>query len=355
MSHLFDPLTLRGVTLRNRIGMSPMCQYSAQDGIANDWHKIHLGSRAVGGAGLLIVEATAVEPRGRISPGCLGMWSDAHAEAFASAIAFCKSHGVKMGIQLAHAGRKASSHRPWQGSGDVSDADGGWQTVAPSEIRFSDSYRLPHALSVNEIRATQQAFVDAARRAIHAGFDLIEIHAAHGYLLHSFYSPLSNTRTDEYGGSFDNRIRMLIETTRAVRSAIPHSTALSVRLSCTDWTDGGWTLDETAALATKLKGEGVDIIDCSSGGNIATAKVPIGAGYQVTFAEAVRRAADVPTMAVGMISEPTHADEIVRNGRADVVLLARAFLRDPYWAIHAARALGHDIKSLVPPQYVRGY
>ncbi len=355
MSHLFDPLPLRGVTLRNRVGVSPMCQYSAQNGMANDWHKIHLGARAMGGAGLVITEAVAVEPRGRISPGCLGIWDDAHAAALAETVAFCKSQGATMGIQLAHAGRKASSKRPWDGGGNAPDAQGGWDIVGPSNQPYSEAYRTPRALSVDEIRGIQHAFADAAHRAISAGFDLIEIHAAHGYLLHSFYSPLSNTRADEYGGNFDNRIRMLIETTRAVRGAIPETAPLCVRLSCTDWVEGGWTLEDSIALAARLKNEGVDIVDCSSGGNSPAQKVTPGAGYQVPFAEGIRRAASIPTMAVGLISEPTHADEIIRNGRADVALIARASLRDPNWPIHAARVLGSDFKSLVPVQYVRGY
>lgn len=353
MPHLFDPFTLRGVTLRNRIGVSPMCQYSADGGIANDWHLVHLGARAVGGAGLVIVEATAVEARGRISPHDLGLWSDAHVEPLARVARFMAAHGAVPAVQLAHAGRKASSKRPWDGAGGVSDADGGWEPVGPSALIFRDDYRHPRALGLDEIGDVRRAFRDAAARALAAGFEWVEIHAAHGYLLHSFLSPLSNRRGDAYGGPFENRVRLLLEVARDVRAVWPESKPLAVRLSCTDWVDGGWTLEDTVAAARLLRAEGVDVIDCSSGGTSPTAKVPAGPGYQVPFAEAVRRGAGVATAAVGLITQPTHAEEIVRNGRADLVLLGREVLRDPYWPIHAAQALRHDVKPLVPVQYDR--
>lgn len=353
MSHLFDPFTLRGVTLRNRIGVSPMCQYSAEGGLANDWHLVHLGARAVGGAGLVMAEATAVEARGRISPHDLGLWSDAHIEPLARVARFVAAHGAAPAIQLAHAGRKASSKRPWDGAGGVIDADGGWVPVAPSALAFRPDYRQPRALSLEEIGEVRRAFRDAAARAHAAGFALAEIHAAHGYLLHSFLSPLSNRRDDAYGGPFENRVRLLVEIARAVREVWPEAKPLAARLSCTDWVEGGWTLDDSIATARLLRAEGVDLIDCSSGGTSPSAKVPAGPGYQVPFAEAIRREAGVATAAVGMITQPTHADEIVRNGRADMVLLAREMLRDPYWPMRAAQALRHDAKPLVPVQYER--
>ncbi len=353
MAHLFDPLSLRGVTLPHRVGVSPMCQYSAENGMPTDWHLVHLGSRAVGGAGLIIVEATAVEARGRITPWDLGIWSDAHTEAFARLAAFMASHGAPPGIQLAHAGRKASSAQPWNGGGPLSDDQGGWDTVGPSALAFKDGDRVPQELSVEEIEAVQTAFRDAAARAHQAGYVVAELHGAHGYLMHSFFSPLSNKRQDRYGGSFENRIRFTVETTRAVRSVWPEEKPLLVRLSCTDWTPEGWTIDETVELARVLKGEGVDMIDCSSGGAAPGITIPVGAGYQVPFAERVRHEADVATAAVGMITAPAQADEIVRNGRADLVLLGREMLRDPYWARHAARALGQVDHVASPPQYAR--
>ena len=349
MPHLFDSLTLRGVTLRNRIGVSPMCQYSAEDGIANDWHLVHLGARAAGGAGLVIAEATAVEARGRISPGCTGIWSDAHTAPFARIAEFMTGQGAVPGIQIAHAGRKASSRL-----GDyLSDEEGGWEIVGPSAVPFHDSARVPRALTVAEIAGIQQKFADAARRAREGGFGWLEVHGAHGYLMHSFHSPLSNVRTDNYGGSFENRIRFTVETIRAVREVWPEDRPLSIRLSCSDWAEGGWTLEETVALARTLKGEGVDIIDCSGGGGTPLAEVPVGAGYQVPFAEAVRKEAGIPTAAVGMITQPMQADGIIRNGRADMVLLAREMLRNPYWPQRAARELGHE--GPIPVQYERAH
>jgi 2,4-dienoyl-CoA reductase-like NADH-dependent reductase (Old Yellow Enzyme family) len=350
---LFDPLTIRGITLRNRIGVSPMCQYSAVDGMANDWHLVHLGSRAVGGAGLILVEATAVEPRGRISPHDLGIWSDAHIEPMARITRFIKQHGAIPGIQLAHAGRKAGGARPWDGGKPLSDEQGGWDVVAPSAIPFGDGYRTPHELTPADIQRVAEAFRDAARRAADAGFEWIELHGAHGYLLHSFLCPLSNQRSDSYGGNFDGRTRFALELTRAIRSFWADDKPLSVRLSATDWIEDGWTVEDSIELARRLKPEGADMIDCSSGGIVPGIKIPLGAGYQVPLAEAVRRDAGIMTAAVGLISDAQHADEIVRNEQADVVLLGREMLRDPYWAIHAAQELG--VTPPVPPQYLRAF
>jgi len=354
MPHLFEPLTLRGATLRNRIGVSPMCQYSCTDGMATDWHLVHLGSRAVGGAGLVMVEASAVEPRGRISPADMGLWSDAHVSPLARIARFVKEQGAVPGIQLAHAGRKASTAVPWAGGGSLSNADGGWPTVAPSAIPFSPKDRVPAEMTKSDIAAILDAFHAAAVRAREAGFGLVELHAAHGYLAHSFISPLSNRRDDEYGGSFENRIRFVLAALRAVRSGWPENRPVSVRLSCTDWAQGGWTLEESVDLARRLKEEGADLVDCSSGGLVPDAKVPVGAGYQVPLSEAVRRGAGILTAAVGLITEPMQADEIVRNGRADLVLLAREELRSPYWPVHAARVLGQTKSLRIPPQYWRG-
>jgi 2,4-dienoyl-CoA reductase-like NADH-dependent reductase (Old Yellow Enzyme family) len=354
MPHLFDPLTLRGETLRNRIGVSPMCQYSSVDGFASDWHLVHLGSRAIGGAGLVMTEAAAVEARGRISPSDLGIWSDAHVPSLERIARFVRGQGAVPGIQLAHAGRKASVSRPWEGDAAVSDADGGWAPIAPSALAFSPAGRFPSEMTKSDIAAVLDAFHAAAIRAREAGFGLVELHAAHGYLAHSFLSPLSNRRSDEYGGGFENRIRFVLAALRAVRAAWPAERPLSVRLSCTDWAEGGWTLEESVALAGRMKDEGADLVDCSSGGLVPGVKVPAGAGYQVPFAEAVRRGAGIATAAVGLITDPMQADEIVRNGRADVVLLAREELRNPYWPIRAAQALGHADRLEAPPQYWRG-
>jgi 2,4-dienoyl-CoA reductase-like NADH-dependent reductase (Old Yellow Enzyme family) len=355
MPDLFDQYRLRGVTLRNRIGVSPMCEYSADDGMPNDWHFVHLGARAVGGAGLIITEAAAVEARGRITAGDAGIWSDVHIEPWAKITKFLKQHGAVPGIQLAHAGRKASTYRPWEPGTGVPDADGGWEPVAPSVLAFADGYRLPHALSVSEIKECVAAFADAAVRSDSAGFDWLELHGAHGYLTHEFLSPLSNIRTDDYGGSFDNRIRFVLETARAVREVWPEAKPLTVRLSCTDWTEGGWTLQDSVELSRRLKTEGVDLVDCSSGGNVPNAKIPVGAGYQVPFAEAIRREVGIATAAVGMITSPMQADEIVRNGRADIVLLARESLRDPNWPIKAANELHRKDKAPIPVQYARAF
>jgi len=354
MPHLFEPLTVRGLTLRNRIGVSPMCQYSYVDGFSNDWQLVHLGARAAGGVGLVIAEATAVEARGRITPDDVGIWSDAHVEPLQRVTRFLKEYGAAAGIQIAHAGRKASCRRPWDGGGPIlPDQPRGWQVVGPSPIAFDEGYAVPHELSVDEIHTIQAAFRDAAVRSLAAGFNWLELHAAHGYLIHSFYSPLSNHRRDQYGGSFDNRIRFLLETVRLVRPVWPEHLPLTVRISGTDWMDGGWTVDESVALSRCLKVEGVDLIDCSSGGNVSKAKVPVGSGYQVPISEAVRRGAGILTASVGLVTSAAQADEIIRNERADVVLLGRELLRDPYWPLHAAQTLKQP--APVPPQYLRGF
>jgi len=354
MPHLFEPLTVRGITLRNRIGVSPMCQYSYVDGISNEWQVVHLGARAAGGAGLVIAEATAVEARGRITPHDAGIWSDAHVEPLQRVTGFIKQQGAVAGIQIAHAGRKASTQRPWDGGRPIPPGDpGGWAVVGASPIAFDEGFQEPHELGIAEIGEIQAAFRDAALRSLEAGFEWLEIHAAHGYLIHSFYSPLSNQRTDRYGGSFDNRIRFLLETVQKVRAVWPERLPLAVRISGTDWTEGGWTVEESVALARCLKGEGVDLVDCSSGGNMAHARVPLGPGYQVPIAEAVKHGAGILTASVGLVTSPAHADEIVRNGRADVVLLGREMLRDPYWALHAAQTLKQP--APVPPQYLRAF
>jgi 2,4-dienoyl-CoA reductase-like NADH-dependent reductase (Old Yellow Enzyme family) len=351
MPSLFDPITFRGLTLANRILVSPMCEYSCEDGLANDWHLVHLGSRAVGGAGLIFTEATAVTPEGRISPEDLGLWSDRHAEPLARVVSFIHSQGRPAGIQLAHAGRKASMRRPWDPPGAVDPQDGGWTPVGPTDVAFADSYAVPAALDGAAIAAVVDAFRAAALRAREAGFDVAEVHAAHGYLIHEFLSPLSNTRSDEYGGSFDNRARLCLEVVDAIRAVWPDRLPVFVRISATDWIGGGWDIDQSVELARRLRDRGVDLIDCSSGGNVATAKIPLGPGYQVPFAERIRREVGIPTGAVGLITEPRQADEIVSSGRADCVLLARELLRDPYWPLRAARELGHPIDW--PAQYLR--
>ena len=354
MPHLFEPFTLRDVTLRNRIGMSPMCQYSYHEGYANDWLVAHLGARAAGGAGLIIIEATAVEARGRITPDDLGLWSDEHIEPLARAVRFVQQQGAVAGIQIAHAGRKASTHRPWDGGGPVPASDPrGWPVIGPSALPFASGYPAPTELSLPEIHTVQDAFQTAAKRALAAGIQWLEIHGAHGYLIHSFYSPLSNQRTDQYGGSFENRTRFLIETVRKVRRVWPERLPLTVRLSCTDWSPDGWKIDDSVELACLLKEEGIDLVDCSSGGSLPQAPVPLGPGYQVPLSEAVRRGAALPTAAVGMITSPAHADEIIRNGRADIVLLGRELLRSPSWPQQAALALKQP--APVPPQYLRAF
>lgn len=356
MAHLFEPLTIKSVTLRNRIGVSPMCQYSSQDGVASDWHLVHLGSRAIGGAGLVIAEATAVAPEGRITPGDAGIWSDAQVEPLQRINRFIKEHGAVAGVQIAHAGRKASAARPWDGGDHLADTAGGWPTLAPSAIAFGDGLdKVPQAMSAADIARVKNDFAAAARRSLAAGYEWMEIHAAHGYLAHEFLSPLSNQRTDDYGGSFENRIRFLLETTRAVRAVWPENLPLTVRISGTDWVEGGWDVEQSVELARRLKGEGVDLIDCSSGGAVPKAKISIGPGYQVPIAERIRKEADIATAAVGIITEPKQADAIVREGRADMVLLAREFLRDAYWPAHAAAVLGQQAALAAPKQYARAW
>jgi 2,4-dienoyl-CoA reductase-like NADH-dependent reductase (Old Yellow Enzyme family) len=351
MSVLFSPVTIRNLTIRNRVFVSPMCQYSSDNGLPTSWHMVHLGSRAVGGAGLVMVEATAVSPEGRISPDDSGIWTDAHAAAFVPIVQFIKEQGAAAAVQLAHAGRKASTYSSWKGAGAIPAAAGGWQTIGPSAIPFSSSLPAPRAMSRGDIDLVTSQFAQAARRALVAGFDVIEIHMAHGYLLHEFLSPISNQRTDDFGGSLDHRMRVPLRVARAVREAWPRELPLLVRISATDWVEGGWDLNQSIEFARELKKLGVDLIDCSSGGSAPQAKVPVGPGYQVPFAQAIRREAGIATGAVGMITEARQAEHIIATGQADVVLLARELLRDPYWPLHAAASLGAEIAW--PRQYER--
>ena len=353
MRKLFTPIRLREVELKNRIVMSPMCEYSAVDGFPQVWHMVHLGSRAVGGVGLVMTEATAVEARGRISLADTGIYQDGHVDAWRKIVDFIRGQGVVAGMQLAHAGRKGSTGIPWQGGKKVTVKDGGWEPVAPSAVPFSEDYPMPRALSRDGIREVVASFARAAGRALEAGFEVLEIHAAHGYLLHEFLSPLSNLRQDEYGGSLENRMRMTLEVVQAVRQVWPARLPLFVRVSATDWKEGGWDLKQTIELAKKAKGLGVDLVDTSSGGLVPGVQIPVGPGYQVPFAEAIRREAAIATGAVGMITEPEQAEAILQAGQADVVLLARELLRDPYWARRAAQALGEKIKP--PAQYERAW
>ncbi len=351
MAHLFEPLKLRDITLANRIGIPPMCQYSALNGMASDWHFVHYGSRAVGGAALMIVEATAVVAEGRISPGDLGLWNDAQMEPLARIARFVREQGCVAAIQLAHAGRKASCGLGWQAQRTLAVEEGGWGLVAPSPLAFGDGYGVPEALDATGIRAVREHFVAAARRAAAAGFQAVEIHAAHGYLLHQFLSPLANRRGDDYGGGFAQRTRMLREVVAAVREVWPDRLPLLVRLSATDWVEGGWNADETVELCRILKALGVDLVDVSSGGLMPTARIPVGTGFQTEFAARVRREAGIPSAAVGLITAPAQADHIVRCGQADLVLLGREILRNPYWPLVAAQALGQSTPW--PLQYQR--
>ncbi len=351
-SALFSPIELRKTALANRIVVSPMCQYSAQDGNATDWHLMHLGQFSVSGVGLMFVEATGVEPRGRITPGCLGLYSDDNEQALTRVVEFCRAHGsAKLGIQLGHAGRKASAHVPWRGGGSLAPAEGGWTPVAPSAVAFGDGWPVPAALDRSGLAVVKRAFVDAACRAARLGFDVLELHAAHGYLLHSFLSPLSNTRQDEYGGALENRMRFPAEVFEAVREVWPADTPLGVRISATDYAEGGWDLLDAVAFATRLRALGCDFIDTSGGGLVPHQRIPLGPGYQVPFAAAVRRDARIPTIAVGLITEPRQAETIVADGHADMVALARRMLYDPRWTWHAARELGAE--AAYPPQYLR--
>jgi 2,4-dienoyl-CoA reductase-like NADH-dependent reductase (Old Yellow Enzyme family) len=351
MAHLFEPLTIRSVTLASRIVVSPMCEYSSVDGFSNDWHLVHLGSRAVGGAALVMTEATAVTAVGRISPQDLGIYDDGHVPGLARIVRFIHGQKALAGIQLAHAGRKGSTRRPWEGGGAIPREQGGWEPVGPTNEPFAPDYPVPCALSLPEIGRIVDAFRVAARRAVAAGFDVVEIHAAHGYLIHEFLSPLVNTRTDEYGGPFENRVRLCLEIVDAVRGVWPERLPVFVRISATDWKERGWDLDQAAALAKLLADHHVDLVDCSSGGAVHDQQIVVGPGYQVPFAERIRRDAGIATGAVGLITEAAQADAIIRAGQADVVLLARELLRDPYWPLHAADQLGQVVPW--PPQYLR--
>jgi 2,4-dienoyl-CoA reductase-like NADH-dependent reductase (Old Yellow Enzyme family) len=353
MSHLFSPVQLRSTTIRNRVWVAPMCQYSAVDGVPNDWHLVHLGSFARGGAGLVLTEATGVSPEGRISPADTGIWNDEQVAAWSRIVDFVHGQGATAGMQLGHAGRKASTRPPFEGRGTVPAAEGGWPAVGPSAVAYP-GFAEPRELSSDEIDQVVADFAAGATRALSAGFDLLEIHAAHGYLLHQFLSPLSNRRQDEYGGSFDNRVRLLLRVVDAVRGAVPEDTPLLVRISATDWVDGGWSADDSVELARRLRAAGVDLVDVSTGGN-APADIPVEPGYQVPFAARIRAEAGVPTGAVGLITEAKQAEEIVAGGQADAVLLARALLRDPHWALRAAHELGVTVGDGVdwPQQYLR--
>jgi 2,4-dienoyl-CoA reductase-like NADH-dependent reductase (Old Yellow Enzyme family) len=351
MSRLFEPYTIRSVTFRNRIFVSPMCQYSSEDGMPNDWHVVHLGSRAVGGAGLVIVEASGVSPEGRITDWDSGIWSEAHADAFRPIVEFIHAQGAVAGMQIAHAGRKASTAQPWNGGGAITEGPHAWTPLAPSPIPFRDGDPVPHALTIEGIDELVEQFVRAARLSLRAGFKVLEIHAAHGYLLHEFLSPLCNARDDEYGGSLENRMRLPLRIAKEVRAAWPDELPLFVRISASDWTEGGWDLEQSIELCVRLRELGVDLIDCSSGGAVPFAKIAAGPGYQVPFARAIRERAGVATGAVGMITTAQQAEEIVRDGSADAVLLARQLLRDPYFPLHAARELGVEVEW--PVQYAR--
>ncbi|MGC8529773.1 MAG: NADH:flavin oxidoreductase/NADH oxidase [Leptospirillia bacterium] len=350
MSRLFSPWHLRGIELRNRIVVSPMCQYMAQDGVAGEWHRVHLGSRAVGGAGMVIVEATAVSPEGRISPGDLGLWNEAQEAALRPIVAFMRSQGAVSGLQIAHAGRKASTAPPFLGGRFLTPAEGGWPLLAPSAVAFGEN-GVPREMEESDIARVRDSFVSAARRAISAGFDYLELHMAHGYLLHSFLSPLSNRRTDSYGGSLDARMRFPLEVAHAVRKVWPEDRPLGVRISAVDWVDGGWDLESSLALSRKLRDLGVDLVDCSSGGIVSHAFIPVGPGYQTAFSERIRQEVGVATLAVGMITDPAQAEHILVTGQADGVALAREMLRDPYWPLHAADRLG--VQCPWPAPYAR--
>jgi 2,4-dienoyl-CoA reductase-like NADH-dependent reductase (Old Yellow Enzyme family) len=352
MAHLFSPIKIKSIEFKNRLAVSPMCEYSSEDGFANDWHLVHLGSRAVGGAGLVIAEATAVSLEGRITAGDLGIYKDEHVAKLKQITDFIHQHDAVAGIQLAHAGRKASHALPWKGGVQIpSNQFGGWKAVAPSAVPFADNEEAPSALDKIGIEKVKADFRAATLRVIAAGFKVIEIHGAHGYLINEFLSPLSNHRTDEYGGSFENRIRLLLEIVDAVKEVWPEENPLFVRISASEWTEGGWNADDSVTLAKILKDKGVDLVDCSSGGNIATAKIPLKPGYQVEFAEKVKKEAGILTGAVGLITEAEQADAIIKEGQADLVFLARQLLRDPYFPLRAAHQLGHELKW--PDQYLR--
>jgi 2,4-dienoyl-CoA reductase-like NADH-dependent reductase (Old Yellow Enzyme family) len=352
MSRLFTPLKIRNVELKNRIAVSPMCQYSSVNGVPTDWHLVHLGSRAVGGAGLVLTEATAVSLEGRISPDDAGIWNDEQGNAYKRIISFIKSQNAVPGIQLAHAGRKASTYSPWKGNGKVNIKDGGWQTIAPSPIPFSENFPNPKEMDIDDIKLVVKQFSNAGLRSIEAGFEVIELHFAHGYLVHEFYSPISNKRKDKYGGTLENRCRLAIEISESVRKNIPNYTPLFVRISSTDWVDSGWDIDQSVQLVKWLKEVGVDLIDCSSGGNVPNAKIPAAPGYQIPFSERIKNEAEILTGGVGLITTAEQAEEIIKSGKADIVLLAREMLRDPYFALHAAKKLNVDLEDF-PKQYLR--
>lgn len=352
MSRLFTPLKIRGVELKNRIAVSPMCQYSAEKGFPSEWHLVHLGSRAAGGAGLIIQEATAISPEGRISPEDLGIWNDEQAEAYKKINDFIISMNSVPAVQLAHAGRKASAYASWKGEGSVPFSEGGWKTYAPSPVTFSGKYRVPEEMANDDIQKVINDFAFAARRSVTAGYKIIELHFAHGYLVNEFLSPLSNFRIDEYGGNFKNRIRLAVEITCAVRKVIPDIMPLFVRISCTEWAEGGWTIEDSVKLAVMLKSSGADLIDCSGGGNVHYAIIPVSPLYQVPFAEKIKNESDILTGAVGLITKPEEAEKIIAEGKADLVLLGREMLRNPYWALHAAKHFG--VETDYPKQYLRG-
>ena len=351
MSKLLSPIKIRDLEFKNRIIVSPMCQYSATDGLPNDWHFVHLGSRAVGGAAAVFTEAAAISPEGRISPADLGMWNDEQVNAFKKIAGFIESQGAIPGIQLAHAGRKASTKIPWIGEGTVPISEGGWEVIAPSAVKFSAAYPQPKEMTIADMKTVLRQWREAARRSLEAGFQAVEIHMAHGYLLHQFLSPLSNHRKDEYGGELNGRMRFPLDAATAVREAWPSRLPVFVRISVTDWVEGGWDLPQSIELAKKLKEAGVDLIDCSSGGVAPGAKIPAAPGYQVTFAEEIRKQAGIMTGAIGLITDAAQAESILISGQADVVIMAREFLRDPYFPLHAAKMLGDD--PPYPNQYLR--
>ena len=353
MSKLFESLTLRDLTFRNRIWVSPMCQYSSEDGMPTDWHFVHLGSRAVGGAGLVMMEATAVSPEGRISPHDAGIWSEAHAQAYQRIAHFLQAQGAVAAIQLAHAGRKASTARPWEGGKKVDVHNGGWDVIGPSALAFADTYPQPRAMTNADLERVTQDFVTAAARSLEAGFQVIELHMAHGYLLHEFLSPLSNLRRDDYGGSLENRMRLPLAVAREVRAVVPDRLPLFVRISATDWADGGWDLAQSIEFCRQLKNLGIDLIDVSSGGNVQRAQIPVAPNYQVPFAKEIRAQAGIATGAVGLITEPKQAEEILQNGEADAIFIAREFLRDPYFPFRAAQEL--NAPADIPNQYKRAF
>jgi 2,4-dienoyl-CoA reductase-like NADH-dependent reductase (Old Yellow Enzyme family) len=353
MSHLFSSLKIRNIELKNRIAVSPMCQYSSINGFPTDWHFVHLGSRAAGGSGLILTEATAVSPEGRISPDDAGIWNDEQLNAYKKITAFIKEQKSVPGIQLAHAGRKASTYSPWKGTGEVNVNNGGWQTLAPSAIPFTENFPNPKEMSEDDIELVIDQFNKAAIRSLEAGFEIIELHFAHGYLVHEFLSPISNNRKDNYGGTLENRCRFAIDVTTSVRKVIPSGTPLFVRISATDWVEGGWDIEQSVQLAKWLKDVGVDLIDCSSGGNVPNVKIPSAPGYQIPFAEKIKNEAGILSGGVGLITTAEQAEEIIKSGKADIVLLAREMLRDPYWALHAAKKLNVDLDDF-PKQYLRG-